>query len=157
MFNKPSVVRMLDHMRDMDPKMWDQVNGQLVIGKNCWTLRTAPPACAGAHAAFGLGLAPRRDKDAKSWAWDQGARGIANAIGVDDHILQSALSRNGASTSPFNEPSWNRYIYDVFRDTVQELTGYDHGPIADHDFPIPSERHAEVVEETLNDMELAIH
>ena len=62
MKDKAAIISMLDYLRDMDPKMWDQSRGYLAIGSRCWTLRTALPGCAGAHAAFGLGMKPRIKK-----------------------------------------------------------------------------------------------
>ena len=155
MFDKARVENMLDHMRDMDPKMWDQKRGYLTVGKRCWTLRSATPACAGAHAAFGLGLEPATGRNkVKQWGWHQGAAGIADALGIDAEKLNTVLTKNGASNSPFNIPVWNRYLYDVFRDTVHELTGYEHMPADIHDFPISFDGHAlakQPVEECIPD------
>ena len=136
-FDRERVEQMLDHVRDMDPKAWDQTNGHLSIGKRCWTLRTAAPACAGAIAAFALGLPANVSDGHKVWTWSQGSRGLAKVLGVSQGYLDAQLHKNGASRAPFMAPKWRRYIYDVFRDTIEDITGYRHNSEPEvHDFPL---------------------
>ena len=78
------------------------------------------------------------------WSHSQGGGGLADALGVPFHILCNSLERHGASHIPFGTPPWERYIYDVFRDTVKEITGYD------HDAPVEPE---DVVDQLLAEMQ----
>ena len=152
-FDRERVEKMLDHVRDMDPKMWDQQNGHIHIGKRCWTLRTAAPACAGAIAAFALGLPANVSDEHKTWTWSQGGHGLARALGVSPSFLDRQLHKNGASRAPFMAPKWRRYIYDVFRDTIEDITGYRHSSEPEiHDFPLPFDDAIEDIKEASTEL-----
>ena len=147
MKDKAAVARMLDYLRDMDPKMWEQGNGILLSDHSGEISPRANPACAGAHAAYGLGLRPVEGNERQGWLWRQGREGLARALGVDEQTLRETMSQNGASLHPFSHPVWDQPIYDVFRDTVKDLAGYDHDAQDDpeiHDFPLDPD------EETIN-------
>ena len=151
-----ALTTLLETLQQLKPRNLKQSKGVLYRGvKNNGEVDGRCSACVGAWAAFALGKGQRGIVGSSHWHYGDGIDALEDVL--HQPFPGRLLKKHGAPRVPFGLMPWMKHPYDVFRDAIEELTGYRHGenwPIRVEDYPIiVSESNAvvEVLEEIYNE------
>ena len=139
MYDMDKIRSVLEGFRTLPDHKWDQDLGYIYTHNMSSDHKEEEcGACVGAWCAVFLDLPTNCNNmyGKARWYYEDGALALADLLHIDLPELEHILSANGAWLSPFSEAPWRKSPYPVLRDTVRDITRYDHDEYL-RNLPVP--------------------